>query len=359
MKKIMVRAYLAENLGDDLFLKILLEKYYNIMWILYVPKHSSYKENFRKYKNIEIRYYNFFDKILNKLKIINKNIYKGINGIVYIGGSIFIQHSGWKSEYKMRRKEIEYFQRNKKDVFILGSNFGPYSHKEFYHLYEYVFKKCKDICFREKYSYKLFEHLENIRFAPDIVFQLKFDKVAKEKNTIGISLINLENRENLKVYNEIYQSKIIELIEFLVDNKKDITLFSFCKGEGDEDIIKDILNKLDKEVAAKIKIEFYLGDIDDFLYKFSRIENIIGARFHSCILSQVFGQGLYPIIYSDKTYNMLKDIGLDNEYIHIKNIDKLNCENVLDIIDNNKINNNNTYLESEKQFEELDKYINE
>ena len=34
MKQILVKAYLANNLGDDLFLKVLFDRYPNIRWII-------------------------------------------------------------------------------------------------------------------------------------------------------------------------------------------------------------------------------------------------------------------------------------------------------------------------------------
>ena len=112
----------------------------------------------------------------------------------------------------------------------------------------------------------------------------------------------------------------------------------------------------------------YEGNIDEFLEKFESMENIIGTRFHSVILSQVFNQGLYPFIYSDKTLNVLRDIGLGQEYYHIRNCeessgkndkDKFDSSYILDIISSNKINNKELFIESEKQFQELDKYVRE
>ena len=87
------------------------------------------------------------------------------------------------------------------------------------------------------------------------------------------------------------------------------------------------------------------------------MENIIGTRFHACILSQVFNQGLYPIIYSDKTYNVLKDIKLDKHYKYIKDINMLDVDELITILPANKINNVNLFKEAEEQFKGLDNYV--
>ena len=75
-------------------------------------------------------------------------------------------------------------------------------------------------------------------------------------------------------------------------------------------------------ITENFEVVNYEGNIDEFLEKFESMENIIGTRFHSVILSQVFNQGLYPFIYSDKTLNVLRDIGLGQKSIIILEIVK-------------------------------------
>lgn len=367
MKKILVNAYVARNFGDDLFLKILFDRYPNVNWIIadYVISNGGevYKKIFKSYKNVKFKNrliykYKILKKIKVKLKLIEKNsLLTKYDAGVYIGGSIFMQIPQWKEQYSERVKIINSFYFKNKPYFILGSNFGPYENSKFVDMYKDLFTKCKDVCFRDKYSYEIFKELENVRMQLDIVFQLKPQKVEKIKNSIGVSLIDLDSVPKLKQYEEMYIKKIRELIILLVDNKKTIKLFSFCEHLGDMKIIKKVINLLDEKYLQKIEIVNYQGDIINFLRKFEEMENIIGTRFHACILSQVFEQGLFPIIYSDKTYNALKDIDLCNEYIYINKIEELDVMQVLNCIDNNKINNKNILKQSEKQFEILDNYL--
>ncbi|PJN89265.1 polysaccharide pyruvyl transferase family protein [Bacillus sp. mrc49] len=352
MKELLVDAYCNKNLGDDLFLKILFERYNNVNFtILNAPK--EYKEIF---KGVNIQNSNKKHKLLFRLAPFYFT--KKFEGFLLIGGSMFMQNETWKKDIKKKTRVINNFINEKKEVFILGSNFGPFFNNTFYDNYNRIFKNCSDICFRESYSYNLFKHLTNVRLAPDIVFQLKEEEIPKRKNTVGFSLINLENRNNLREFSNQYLNKMLELIKSYIDDGKIITLFSFCDSEGDMDVINKILNRMSVDYLNKIKVINYTGNIKEFLNEFKSMEVIIGSRFHSIILAQVFKQGFYPIIYSDKTYNVLQDIQLNDYYKYIKDIDSLDVNQVIDIAQNNKIDDTEFFRDSESHFSLLDDFLN-
>lgn len=352
MKKILVIAYFAKNFGDDLFLKILFERYKNVQWTMDTFD-ENYRKIFSKYKNVNI-ISTLRHKILRKLNL-EELSYKKYDSVVFIGGSIFMEIENWRNTYDYRQKIFKYF--DKKPIFFVGCNFGPYKSKEFIEKYRNFFKKSRDVCFRDKYSYDLFNNLDNTRIAPDIVFQLKTKEVEKTKKSLGVSVIDLNERKDLAKYQEIYINKIVDIINEAINREIKVTLFSFCERQGDMKIIQEIIEKIDAKYSDYISIENYDGDIDKFLEKFETMENIVGTRFHACILSQVFGQGLYPLVYSNKTYNVLKDIQLEDEYIYIKDIENLNQKNILDIISENKISSNEVFLKAEEQFEVIDEFV--
>ena len=358
MKKILLNAYINLNFGDDLFLKILFDRYPEIKW--YLPKANPiYKTIFKNYNNVIINDDLLF-KVRRKLKLTEKNrLISKYDAGLYIGGSIFMQLSNWKEQLAYRNEIIESFNKKQKPYFILGSNFGPYNEKNFIEEYNKLFNKCKDICFRDKFSYDLFKEKGNVRLAPDIVFQLKPKNIEKIKNSVGISLINLKDRdgESLEKYYNIHNKKMKELAEAFINDGRKVVFFSFCENQGDLVAINDVVKLLDDKYKTNIEIVNYDGNIDEFLIKFESMENIVGTRFHACILSQVFNQGLYPILYSNKTYNVLKDIGLDKEYKFIKDLENLDVKEVLNRISNNKITDKKIFKEAEKQFEVLDKYV--
>lgn len=366
MKKILVNGYFGVNFGDDLFFKILFERYKNTQFEFFNNSYMTflydkYVDIYKEIPNVNIKKYNKIRKICEKINFVspmNTFEFSSYDGTVFIGGSIFMENENWKKTYYEKNNIISYFNKNRKKVFVLGSNFGPYSSEEFKNTYKKVFEKCDDICFRDKNSYELFKDLQNVRVATDVVFSLKKNEVKKIRNSIGISIIDLTHRNDLKKYEMKYISKMVEIIENLIQLDKKITLFSFCEKEGDMKAIEKIMNLLKEENKKKVNIENYTGNINDFLIKLESQENIIGCRFHSIILSQVFGQTVYPLIYSNKTYNMLSDLNMVDYLTRIENIDNLEVKKILEAFKGNKLINKEVFKIAEKQFKHLDEYLN-
>lgn len=203
MKKIFVDVYLAFNLGDDLFVDILSKKYPNTEFTLnYVG--NNYDDFLKQYENVSRREYSLKDKILQKLSIKDtltdyKSIAREHDAMIFIGGSIFRDEDYHQELYNYRNCILGEFEKLKKPVFVLGANFGPYKNMGFLNDYKKFFRRCKDVCFRDKYSYNLFKELKNVRYAPDIVFQLDLDKYKKEEKNevIGFSIIDVNLVERL------------------------------------------------------------------------------------------------------------------------------------------------------------------
>ena len=102
MKKIKVYAYKRQNLGDDLFIKILCERYPNTQFVLYAP--NVYKDIFKDNKNLEIcssedklnRVINFIARKFGVNNYVDRKLVENSDGGVYIGGSLFIQGESWR-----------------------------------------------------------------------------------------------------------------------------------------------------------------------------------------------------------------------------------------------------------------------
>ena len=348
MKKIFIQAYLKKNLGDDLFLKILLERYKKEKFQIIGPK--EYKEimpsNLKVIKNKKI-----INKMLNILtnnKISLKKIYSNKSDItVIIGGSMFIQSSNFY-------KRNDHYGKN---YFIIGSNFGPYKSQEFYDKYYNIFKDAKDVCFREKYSYELFKKLKNIRYAPDVIFSLDTNNIEiKENKKVVISIIDCERKIG-KEYQEIYDKKIIEIMRWFIKRNYTICLMSYCKEEGDEDAINRIIQKLDTHNKRKIETYFYNGNISEALKIMANCEVIVGSRFHSNILGLLLKKTIIPIAYSDKMINILKDIDYKGKVIDIRKMQDFNIEELTDEDITYKKDVSDIVKKAEQQFKELDKEI--
>src|SRR5699024_7019939 len=99
MKKILIRVYSATNLGDDLFIKILCNRYpSHKFYIIADKKHSK---PFKSIPNLKvINHASFIDKVILKLgfrftsyNFLSKKLAKRTDSVIHIGGSIFIENS--------------------------------------------------------------------------------------------------------------------------------------------------------------------------------------------------------------------------------------------------------------------------
>ncbi|WP_164667404.1 polysaccharide pyruvyl transferase family protein [Virgibacillus doumboii] len=357
-KRILVDAYFAMNLGDDLFLKVLFDRYPNVKWDL-LTSSKKYKNIFRDYKNVRI-IKSLSVKIIGERKI---NLFSKLNrffnyfrydALVIIGGSIFMEKQSWKSLLKSCDYLPNRFKDLGKKVFILGSNFGPFNDQLFITEHRRFFSQFDDICFRDTYSYNIFKGLVNVRKAPDVVFNLEHRGKQLEKS-VGFSVIDIEKREKLSKYFHSYTEMHIELIKKYIEQGYKIKLFSFCKQEGDLKAINYIKGNLTPREKDYVEVISYEGNITDFLDSYSTCETIVGTRFHSVILAFLFKQNVIPIIYSEKTFNVLKDLKMDKNCCYIRDIKDLNINDVLS--NNFKLEKIKVIKDAERQFLKLDSFV--
>lgn len=354
MKTVNLRYYGAANLGDDIFIKIILDRYKNKFYLGCKEKRYI-KEN----KNILFRD-NYIRLLIGKVKYILTSKYHipfGLNKgdlLVYIGGSLFIENNNLDAW----RREKQFYDSLDKPYYILGSNIGPYSSPEFIEIVRSIFSRAEDVCLRDSYSYELVKDLDNVRLATDIVFTLDVSKYKcdTESNNHVISVIDASRKfdnETSKKYNETI-AKIIK--KLLVDDESSVTLMSFCEKEGDENTCATIMSLLPEYIKDKVETYRYRGDISEALQVLASAKTITGSRFHANILGMVFGKKILPIAYSDKTINILSDMKYPGPIIDIRSIDSFNINeldfNNIQVADISKLK-----ILAEKQFSELDKVL--
>ena len=237
MKKIFLMAYVRKNLGDDIFIKMLVEKY--PMHIFYLRgKDIAYTDKLSTIPNLVI---------LPSTPDLNSSLYNSdvndYDAYVYIGGSIFMENGGTYKHSEEFYQFINKCNENNKPFYYLSCNYGPYSTQEFFNYSKKIFNKCTDICFRDKTSYDLFKDLKTVRYAPDFVFNYKNTDSKKIPNTIGISVIDLNCRSNLKEKQNDYIDLLVNNIDRYLKSGNSVYLYSFCEYEGDEKTIDTILQK--------------------------------------------------------------------------------------------------------------------
>lgn len=362
MKRVFLDMYLQHNLGDDLFLHIIANRYPNCKFTINYC-YNGYDRFLKNYKNIETRI-TLKNRIIRKLKVkdyINsvEDIAERNDALIFLSGSYFMEPCCGDNEYKRRKELIDAFRMKNKPVYILGSNFGPYSSEKFYQTWKKEFLRFEDICFREEYSYNIFKNLDNVRMANDIVLGLDVDKYRKNKKEkiVGFSIIDVNKKIDISEFYNSYIESTVKSIKTFIEKGYKCVLMSFCEIEGDLDVINKIINSLSQKEMEKVEIYEYKFNLEEAINLISSFEIFIAARFHASILGLLLNICTIPIIYSDKTLNVLKDLKLEEIAVKMKD---LNCIYNEDYIER-RLNQGNMlekdFYKNNNQFEKLDKLL--
>lgn len=369
MKKVFLEGYWASNLGDDLFVKVIAERYPHVKFYLFA--NNKYKNTFINYRNIKVVSYdildNFFVKVYRKFHttLINNNfnlfnyckdfIISKMDAFVVIGGSIFMENENW-------RNQVSFYEKSTNAVdysCILGSNFGPYHTDNFLFEHKELFKLFDDICFRDMHSYQLFKQLPNIRVSPDIVFQLKYKtNPCQTLKSVSIVVMNLEKSDYLKTYAADYYKKLSDFGSYYISKGFNVKLISFCDYEKDDEAVDAVYTQLTSENKLKTKRYYYRDNINTILSELGASNHIIATRFHAMILGFVMNKYVFPINYSRKMNNVINDINFEGMFVDIENIRSVDPETVYSNIERHKLDAKKLAEQSEKHFLMLDQFLN-
>ncbi|HEM6309405.1 TPA: polysaccharide pyruvyl transferase family protein [Streptococcus suis] len=316
MKKVFVYAYVNKNLGDDLFLKVLKDRFPNWEFTVFVSdkNEASYLEKYGFNVWEYSRFYRRFDKVCYKLfkqtPFLKRELSKYDETLI-IGGSMFMEEGRWQDNYYY----YDRLQQLSRKITVIGANFGPVKTDHFLSAYQDLFSKFDGIVFRDKPSLEYFEGFNNISIAPDAVFNLELPAAEKE-NRVGISVVNLANRPALQQYEVAYISLMKKTIRFFLSKGYRVHLLSFCEAEGD----LEMCDRLKQGFNDDVKLISYDGEINQFLELFASYSYVVGTRFHSMILGWLSGSKVLPIAYSSKTINVIDELNPDSFYIEISNL---------------------------------------
>lgn len=328
-KNILIYAYDNVNLGDDLFLRILSDRFPDVNFLL--PSINAEYVRIVARNNFTIIRLRSIDVILDKIcyRLIKKRIIpisviqRRIDAVLAIGGSILMESV---NQSCLTYERLAPFLNGpfSKPVFIIGCNYGPVYTLAFKEKINRLITKVDSTCFRDLYSYNLFQRFNNVRCAPDIVFLQPLPRCNRNNDLIGFSIIDLENRNELKKYKSSYYTALLHVIEDSVRNGKKVRLFSFCLDEGDLNACFEIKSLCHLRKIEEVDVISYNGNIDDFLLKLGEVSCLYATRFHALVLGLKFKIPIIPIVYSDKTEYLLNYIGIKGKIYDIrKNIQYL------------------------------------
>lgn len=360
MKNVLLYGIHSVNLGDDLFFKIILERYPNARFIIQAPE--IYKTILSEYNNCiivsnedaTIKRISKIARITHLPKTLLLYAYLfakyNIDILLIAGGSIFIDGNSNMPKFI---KGIHILTRifRKVKICVIGSNFGPSKTEEWKTVVRKTLNYVDDICFRDIQSYELFSDLPNVRWANDIVLHQKPLNGIHKQKTLCVNIRSDDKWPTLKDNKTNYLSKTIQIITKYQEMGYTIKLLSFCTQYGDDSITDELYDMI--PYKGNVNKLYYNGNLKECVGIISTADTILATRFHAIILGIIYGLKIIPISYSIKSENMLKTFGL------WKNVFDYNsfCNSSIDSIISEVISGYEIDRTNNKQFDFIDRLL--
>ncbi|NOU95112.1 hypothetical protein GC093_18050 [Paenibacillus sp. LMG 31456] len=349
--KVLISAYLDNNIGDDLMIKLLAKRFPEFIFYLDTNK-STVINTFNQYENIICHKFKKSNDYLRQFQI-----------YLSIGGSLFNNINSFMGILLRVRRIIMLYRlkRNKIKLATIGCNLGPYKNKIGLLLTKIELQLNNLVTVRDSDSYEIikkFKSVNNFHLASDIVFNYsEYIYIEKRNNTkcLGISTYrSIQNCEfNYSSY--IFLAAIAD--KFIERTGNTVCLFAF-DSENENDLSSAHHIKGISKYPEKIKIVPYLGDHKSIIDSMSQCDRFITIRFHSAILCQMLNIPFLPVVYSNKMHNYLNDEfykGLRIPFSDMS-VDKYNVDEIIKcIIENKEIFNDFSKEKSDaiKHFDNL------
>lgn len=363
MRNVLLRAYLNNNFGDDLLVKLLCEKLKDIDFIT-VAKEDELATigNVSNLSTKNFKYswfYRKLDRFGRKIHIVFPGTYSwkllklSKNRVVIeIGGSVFIlPKNGMGEKYYERIRLI----KNANQYYILDSNFGPYYQLNQIEKYRKLLSNIDLFVVRDRFSYSKFRMLNSTMYSPDLALSIDKGNYKQSSQSIIFNVMKFANKK----INVEYQKFVIRHIEKEVNNntnhKSQIYLTALCVNEGDLEACKEIYFKLSRKAKKVVKV-FVHTDVENTINHLASARKIFATRFHAMILAWAFNKPCFVVSYSKKTNHVISDLNQEQKYIDLK---KLNEEVVAQYSVISEEKRAILYSESNKMLERIHNKINE
>jgi len=320
-------AYLDNNLGDDLFVDLLARRYRDHEIHLIRDGRVTLNVDLQRHANLHTV----------TLKRALLELYS-FDALVIVGGSIFQDIPAYY-RYDLRRNALVTLARLLgKAVFIIGCNIGPIHSRKGKRFTRYCIARANAISVRDSASLAFLESWQcrtPHTMGSDLIFSYPFQPAGRSSSRprrLGISVVNV-NRPAAEIAS--YIEKLAELAEAHLSKgaEQEVTFFGFNGGgNGQNDSVPTaaIVQRL-AGYTRQITLQQYGPSVPiaEFLGSFGSCHTLVCSRFHSVVLALSFGIPFFPIVYSDKTLNLLHDIGYAGPVAHYLAMNELDVQATL------------------------------
>lgn len=289
--------YFDHNFGDDYMQKI--TAHYMPEYNFYVDARNSPSALLLDEKNVSLK---------------NSGQKKKLPKLLVIGSGFMVN-----SRAALRCELIWFLRRKHIADYCIGCNIEPIKSRLAERLVIHKLKKFKYIVCRDKNSFLwLQKRCPNtmISYMPDILFGMPRGWLPKKSDgdKLGISLIRYDGD------NGDYYCKMAQIADYWIETTgKRALLLAFDIGtENDVAVCEKVKSLMTHKDMADIVKHGKNGEIQR---AYSVCRKIIGARFHSAVLSLKMNIDFYPIIYRQKMRNLLSDVSYPIDGCDIRSVD--------------------------------------
>lgn len=295
--RVFAHAFLAGNLGDDLFVRMLCARYPDVSFSVVAPE--GYAGRFADVGNLTVHDPSDFSDLV-----------RSSDAVAHIGGCCFVQHADDFSDFLAADT---FLADNARHLFFIGGNFGPYSDPAYLDAYRKLFRRYDGVTFRDRYSADLFAGYPNVAYAPDIIFGYPARRTERRRRVVvsPISFVGRTGKNGIEQYGGAYHRLMLGMVRALAARGYEVSLVSFCQGQGDEDEVARILEDLEPEWRGAVRTAFYRTAPDEVVREFEGAECVVATRFHAMVLGFAHGCRVMPVVYDQKTRKVLDDLAFE------------------------------------------------
>ena len=314
--KLYVSAYLDKNLGDDLMLWLLSTNFPEHSFHLYCPN----PEFFPVLPDCD----NLFSTAI-PLKALQKTPEKKFDGYIRIGGSLFEMKGIRTPIYRyLNALRVGKWMRKGFKSAIIGCNVSTFSSKMAECTTKKEFRTFGLATVRDEKTLRFARSLKSsdrLHVFPDMLFSLPPSFFPAKKEAGGPLGISVYRSKYLPVENDTYYNVMAAFCDQYIEKTKNaVHFFAFDTGLEDDTLAAEEIRKRMKH-ADQTKFFPHQNVNSRLLPEMAKCSAIVCTRFHAIVLAMRLGIPFVPISYSEKTENLLRDIGYTGEKITFSEMD--------------------------------------
>lgn len=322
---IYLSAYVNRNFGDDVMIRQLCNAFPSHNFLLFAPKYREMFDTIADIPNLKLS-----DISLEQFS----KCCKSDDAFIKIGGSMFIIKS--RRTLINRTKELHYLKRIKKrgcKLAVIGCNVGPFASSIHRQVAVNELALYDLITVRDKASYDFIRErtkCPDLRLYPDILFGLKDSLPNNNSNDNSLCISAFKDGGDGE-----YNSKMAALADHYIE----------ATGGRVKLLIFEATEKSDYISAGKIySLAENKNKIDIIIHRTGKeiteaicaCNCIVCTRFHSIVMAITAEKQFVPIVYSNKSQNLLNDLNYNGLIYSFDNMDSFDIDKALDHLIYNK-----------------------